>query len=1210
MKNLLFRKQLDSRQEKARLRQLLLTMKITVILSLVFMTCVHADSVAQKVSLSLKNAKLEEVFSSISKQTKYRFLYEDEVIRNAKPVNVELKGASVESALSNVLNSTDYSFKIIAGTITVNKITSVASRNLDIQRPVTGTIKDENGRPLAGATVSVKGSSTSTSTNDQGYFSINAASNATLVVRFVGFNPREISVSGRSSIEIQLSNEDKALEEVVITGLGAKIDKRTFTGATAKVNMKDIELGGLPDPSRALEGRVAGVSVQNTTGTFGTAPKIRVRGATSIYGSSKPLWVVDGIIIEDVADVSSDDLSSGDALTLISSAVAGLNANDIESFTVLKDGSATSIYGARAMGGVIVVTTKRGTAGRNSASYVGEFTSRDIPSYNNFDIMNSQEQMSFYQMLEQRGWLNMANVASRSVSGVYGKMYELIKSGQLENTTESKNAYLREAEYRNTDWFKQLFSRTVMQNHSVSLTSGTEKAQYYTSLSGVFDNGWTKKSDVKRYTALFNATYNLYDNLKLDLRSNGSYRDQRAPGTLGQSVNLVTMDVRRDFDINPYSYALNSSRTLDPNEFYARNYAPFNILHELENNYMDINAADVKFQGELKWKVIKPLELGLLAATRYQQTSQQHYIKDQSNQALAYRWMPTTFIRDANPFLYTNPDNPYAVPETVLPNGGIYNRTDYKMWTKDFRFTAAYDQTFNDIHKLYVFAGAESNSVDRNNNWFRGWGMQYDLGEIPFVDYKVFKKGAEENSQYYTISNTRSRQVAFYGTANYTFDNRYTINGTLRYEGTNRLGRTTSARWMPTWNVSGMWNVTEESFFKALESPISNLSLKASYSLTADRGPAFVTNSKVIIRSFNPWRPNVSDKETGLNISTLENSELTYEKKHEFNFGTSIGLFQNRIALDFDYYKRKNFDLIGIVNTQGLGGEISKYGNVADMESHGVEFSLSATILKNDNFSWSSSFIYSKAKNKVTSLENNSRVGDLIVGNGFALEGYPVRSLFSIPFSHLTSSGLPVFNYINGTQTTTGINFQSRENFDYLKYEGPTDPTDMGSFGNIFTYKNFRLNVFLTYSFGNVIRRDPAYATGYSDLNAMPREFWDAWTVPGDENLTNIPVILDNRFIRNNSQYSYAYNAYNYSTETLAKGDFIRLKDVSLAYELPKDLVRSLKMSNLGVRLNVINPWLIYADKRLNGQDPEFVNSGGVALPIARQYTLTLKMGF
>ncbi|WP_426789791.1 SusC/RagA family TonB-linked outer membrane protein [Sphingobacterium sp. WOUb80] len=1217
MNNLPFSKAWSLLPQDHRFCKPLRIMKISTCLLFAFVTGVHAKGTAQKVTLKMRNARIEEALSAISKQSNLRVLYSENL--NAKSrVTINLKNASVEEALNSILSDKNIEYKIIANTISVNSNVKNQGVFESIQQSISGTVKNANGNPLAGATITVKGTSISTQTDADGHFKINAGGNAVLVVRYVGFNNMEVVVNNRNTVSIVLDSNENQIEEVVVTGLGAKIDKRTFTGATAKVDMKDIELGGLPDPSRALEGRVAGVSVQNTTGTFGSAPKIRVRGATSIYGSSKPLWVIDGIIIEDVANVSSDDLSSGDALTLISSAVAGLNANDIESFTVLKDGSATSIYGARAMGGVIVITTKKGKAGRNSANYVGEFTSRAIPSYDNFNIMNSQQQMAFNQALEQRGWLTMADVASKSESGVYGKMYELIKSGQLENTQEARNAYLRKAEYRNTDWFKQLFSRTIMQNHSVSLSSGTDRAQYYTSISGVFDNGWTRKSDVKRYTGMFNASYNLYDNLKLDLRTNGSYRDQRAPGTIGSTVDRVSMEIKRDFDINPYTYALRSSRTLDPNEFYTRNYAPFNILHELDNNYMDINAADIKFQGELKWKPIKALELGLLAATRYQQTSQQHYIKDQSNQALAYRAMPTTFIRDANPFLYKDPNDPYAVPVSVLPYGGIYNRTDNKMFTKDFRFTAAFDKTFKEIHKVYAFAGAETNSVDRNQNWFRGWGLQYDLGEIPFIDYNLFKKSQEENADYYSIDRkkngdvapARNRQVAFYGTANYTFDNRYTINGTLRYEGTNRLGRTTSARWMPTWNVSGMWNVMEEDFFKKLNTPFSNLSFKGSYSLTADRGPDFVTNSKIIIQSYNPWRPSTADKETGLNINSLENSELTYEKKHELNIGTSIGLFKNRVALDVDYYKRKNFDLIGIVNTQGLGGEISKYGNVANMESNGLEFSLSATILKKQDFSWVSSFIYTKAKNKITALENNSRVSDLIAAGGYGLVGYPVRPLFSIPFNRLLPNGLPVYNYIDGTETTTGVYFQERKRIEFLKYEGPTEPTDMGSFGNIFSYKNFKLNVFITYSFGNVIRLDPAYKTGYTDYNATPKEFWDAWTVPGEEAFTNIPVILDSRFIRNSSQFDYAYNAYNYSTETVAKGDFIRLKDISLSYELPKHFVQSIKMNNLGVRFNVVNPWLIYADKRLNGQDPEFVNSGGVALPIAKQYTLTLKMGF
>ena len=199
----------------------------------------------------------------------------------------------------------------------------------------------------------------------------------------------------KSHLKITMKTDSEILQEVVVTGM-QRMDKRLFTGAATKLSADNVKMDGMAEISRALEGRAAGVSVQNVSGTFGTAPKIRVRGATSIYGSSKPLWVVDGVIMEDVTEVGADDLSSGDAVTLISSAIAGLNADDIESFQILKDGSATSIYGARAMAGVIVVTTKKGKAGSNKISYTGEFTMRMKPNYRNFNIMDSQEQMDVY----------------------------------------------------------------------------------------------------------------------------------------------------------------------------------------------------------------------------------------------------------------------------------------------------------------------------------------------------------------------------------------------------------------------------------------------------------------------------------------------------------------------------------------------------------------------------------------------------------------------------------------------------------------------------------------------------------------------------------------------------------------------------------------------------------------------------------------------
>ncbi|MDY6278425.1 MAG: SusC/RagA family TonB-linked outer membrane protein [Bacteroidales bacterium] len=1096
-------------------------------------------------------------------------------------------------------------------------------------RTVKGTILEEDGLPAIGAYVSVEGvANKGTVTDLDGHFTLEGVptSAKTLVITHMGFLEQKVAIA--DNVTVTLKQDAEVLESAVVTGM-TKVDRRLFTGSTAKVNAEDAKISGIADISRSLEGRVAGVSVQNVSGTFGTAPKIRVRGATSIYGSSKPLWVVDGVIIEDVVEVDAEDLSSGDANTLISSAIAGLNSDDIESFDILKDGSATSIYGARAMAGVIVVTTKKGRSGHSSITYNGEYTIRMKPSYNNFNIMNSQDQMSVYQELEQKGYLLYAGTVNASESGIYGKMYSLISlfdetSGMfgLPNTPEAKAAYLRSAEFRNTDWFDRLFTYSVQHNHSVSLSGGTDKSNYYASLSILDDPGWSIQSSVRRYTANLNTTYKIFPNLSLNLISNTSYRTQRAPGTLGSTIDAVNGAVQRDFDINPYSYALNTSRALDPDEFYTRNYAPFNIFHELNNNYLDIDVTNIRIQGELKWDVNSHLSLSALAAYKYSGTSREHYILDNSNQAMAYRAMQTTTIRDANTFLYTDPDIMFAVPESILPVGGIFQRNDNKMNGWDTRLSANYSKSFGGIHSITAYAGMEVNSIDRHATWFRGWGMQYDMGEMANYYYKVFKKGSEDNSQYYTLGNSHERRAAFFGTFTYGLKNRYSINGTIRYEGSNRLGKSSSARWLPTWNVSGRWNIIDEPWMVRLKPVLSHAAVKLSYSLTAESGPSWVTNSNVVIEAYNPWRNNVNDRETILTISSLANPDLTFEKKHEFNVGLEAGFLDNRINFAGDWYKRNNYDLIGRTNTQGIGGEVMKYGNVASMKSDGFELSLTTQNIKTKDFKWTTNFVYSHSHNKVTKLYTNLRVIDLIRGSGFAMEGYPNHSIFSIPFRGLNEEGIPTFvdqdseyNPATGELkehiSTTGIYFQTSDpdKMHFLEYSGVADPTDIGSIGNTFEWKGFRLNIFVTGSFGNVVRLDPVFRARYSDLNSMPREFKNRWVIPGDEAKTNIPVIASRIQNTNDGHLSYAYNAYNYSTERIAKGDFVRLKEVSLSYDLPKKWVSAISFKSASVKLQATNLFLLYADKKLNGQDPEFFNTGGVAVPVPRQFTLTVKLG-
>lgn len=1099
-----------------------------------------------------------------------------------------------------------------------------------LAQKVTGTVvSSEDNEPVIGASVMIQGTKSGTVTDIEGKFTIDVPKGKKLTFSYVGMITT--TLAAKNGMKVVMDPDNTTLDDVVVTGVG-KMDKRLFTGSSTKVDADKVKLSGSADVSRSLEGRVAGVQVTNVSGSFGAAPKIRVRGATSIYGNSKPLWVIDGVIYEDNVDVSADDLSSGDAKTLISSAVAGLNSDDIESFTVLKDGSATSIYGARAMAGVIVITTKKGQKGRAQLSYTGEFSSRLKPSYRDYNIMNSQEMMGVYREMEQKGWLQLENLSNAENTGIYGHMYNQLRkfdpvTGQyaLQNTQAARNAYLQAAEMRNTDWFDLLFSNAVSQNHSLSLASGTDRSSTYISISLMNDPGYfINRNNVRRYTFNANTSYDLLKNLTLKLAAQGSHRDQEAPGSLNRSTDVVTGSVKRDFDINPFSYAMNTSRCLDPYTRYTRFYTGFNIFDELANNYNDITVNELMFRAELEYKPVKSVTLSGLVSTRMSTTKRIQNIMDDSNQANAYRagidaTDDNSTVRYANKLLYTDPDNPLALPETVLPVGGIKYQYDDVMRSNSYRFTGEYRDVYNDLHTVNALVGTELTTVKRTSNIWTGWGYQYNNGGITYTPYLWLKQLNEENTPYFSEGFYITNTLAYYAQAVYSYASRYTINGTVRYEGTNRLGKEKKSRWLPTWNVSASYDIFSEPFMRATDKWLSQMKLRGSYSLTADTGPSGVTNATAIFRTSNPWRPTTSSHESEIVLSDIANRELTYEKKHEWNVGIDLGFLNNRIALNFDMYWRQNFDLIGVTNTQGAGGVIQKFANVADMKSSGIELGISTVNIANSKFHWTTDFIWSKAKNEVTKLEANERAVDLVTGGGYGMEGYPVRPLFSYKFAGLNEEGLPMVIGENGYATVGDVNMQNFENLtDYLVYEGPSDPTWYGSLGNSFSYDfggwgKLGLDVFITYSGGNVVRLDPVFSSGYSDLVSLPKEFNNRWMAPGDENFTTVPVLAStNQVARYGSTtLSTAYNTYNYSTERIAKGDFVRLKEVALTYTLPQDKCRKTGfLTSASIKLAATNLCLLYADKKLNGQDPEFINAGGVSSPLSKQFTATLRLGF
>ncbi|MCK7557249.1 SusC/RagA family TonB-linked outer membrane protein [Chitinophaga sedimenti] len=975
-------------------------------------------------------------------------------------------------------------------------------------------------------------------------------------------------------------------------------------------------MDGVVDVSRMLEGRAAGVSIQNVSGSFGAAPKVRVRGATSINGDNKPLWVVDNVVLEDIVNISNDQLSSGDPTTLLGSAVAGLNANDIESFAILKDAAATALYGARAMNGVVVITTKKGRVGKPVITYTGNFSTQLKPSYREYNIMNSAEQMGVLSELEGLGVLT-PNIIDNGNYGIFGKWYNGVSQMDANgnyiypNTPEAMTAYLQRYAKANTDWYDLLFNNNLLQEHSLSISFGTDKSQSYFSTSFYNDNGWAISDRVSRYTLNFRNNYTFSDRLKVGFSTLASVRQQRAAGSLGRNPNPVEGQFDRDFDINPFSYALNSSRAVTAynedgsREFFTRNFAPFNILTELENNWLNINVVDLRLQGDLNYKLTNDLKYEFVGALRYVKSSREHQITENANMANAYRAAGNSTIRTRNRFLYRDPDNPEAEPEVVLPYGGFYNRAEDQLVSYDFRNSLNYTKTFDDVHSLNLLAGMQVKSADRQNFNNTGYGYQYGNGGVPFVDYRILKQTIETNFPYYGMSKDYDRFVAFYGSAGYSYDAKYNLTGTVRYDGSNRLGSSRTARWLPTWSVAGSWNLDREDFMENVEK-VSYLTLRASYGLTASMGPA--TNSTIVLRNINAARPYVTESESVIQLAALENADLTWEKSNTANVGIDAGFFDQRLTMSLDGYTRKSFDLISIIRTSGIGGEAEKAANYADMSSWGTEVLIGGQIIKKKDWGWRTNLTFGYNHNEITRAENRPRIFDLVVPEGGNVQGYPVRSLFSLKFAGLDpQNGVPMF--MDETGKPSQAVYLQDQNIAYLQYEGQVDPTITGGFSNTFNYKEFTLNFFLTYQWGNTIRLNPVFKTDYSDLDALPREFMNRWALRGDEAFTSVPSLMGAYEKAHVESGAYPYNNYNYSTQRVARGDFIRLKTVSLAYNVPPKLLNRLHMNAVSITAATTNPWLIYSDRRLFGQDPEFFNAGGVALPIQKQYTLSLKVG-
>ena len=994
-----------------------------------------------------------------------------------------------------------------------------------------------------------------------------------------------------------IDSEGKALAGVSVS---AKQDKALHTTTTSDGTFS-IQVAEKTILVFTLTGKQTVELVATTTPMQVTLPNatpekketttvVSMRQATSVKSVYYPLWVIDGVIYKEDKDFNVADLASPEAKRLIAAALPGLSESDIQSFQVINDASATALYGQRALGGVISVRTSKAGQGTNSFTYQAELTYRAIPSYREFNILNSQDQMAVFNEMANGKSLDNEAVFIASRYGVYGYLYNQIYNyndvtGEygILNTDAGRAAYLRAAELRNTNWFKELYQHVIRHQHTLTFSTGTQKANYYASLNANLDPGWKRFENSQTYSFNFNADFRPFKGWRFGIRSTASYQKKHRGG-----------------DWRPHKYAPEASRTLDPNTFYVSEYTPFNIKHELQHNTRDEKTANLSLQATIDWQPITQLRLSALGALRYRD---QYGVTDRDEQANAsqvYRNISKSVIRSYSDYLYKPLDDPTALPQIVMPYGGIRNSQNIIDERYDGQLKAHYNDTFgrNGEHSLSAVAGLEVFEERHLNEWFNAYGVNYNLGYLTTYSPLLFTNLRNKGKQYYEIRPTLDRGVSLVGNVDYTLLGRYRVNASYRREGTNQFGRARTIRYIPTWNVGGNWSIDQEAFFTKLK-PLSSLSMSLSYGMSGTI--PYVHNALPRLKTLLPFFGDANLIEPGVYIDEPANYDLTYEKMYELNWGLNFGLFDERISAGITLFNRQGRDLIDQVFPQGTGGFVDLlYGNVAQMSAKGIELSLTTQNIRTRDFSWSTSITYSRNTNKVTRLNTSPSVKNLTDEKGAARQGYPLNSLFSIPFYKLDENGHPRFFLPDGADvlpdgrhiTSPKMGGQvswtasKPEEIDYLVYSGTRTPTDQGGINNSFSFKNFRLGVYVYYSFGGVKRLPEQFATKYNDYQVMGKEFNRRWLRAGDEERTNVPVIATDAHRQANPYLSNAYTNYNKSDVRVAKTDYIQLRDISLSYTVPKSFVDRLRLSSLALKLQASNVALLYADKKLNGALP------------------------
>jgi TonB-dependent starch-binding outer membrane protein SusC len=966
------------------------------------------------------------------------------------------------------------------------------SASIFAQTLVTGKVTDAKTKsPLPGASVIIKGTNTGTTTGNDGSFSITLpANNKVLVITTLGYLDQEITVSGNTANISLVSDAGKSLNEVIVTGYGTKI-KRELTGNIARV--KGTEVANLPVPNfnQALQGRAAGVFVEANNGKVGEGVKVRIRGAGSISASNDPLYVVDGI------PINTDELTGN--------ALADINFNDIETFDILKDASAAAIYGSRAAGGVVLITTKKGRAGRTNLNVNMQYGTNKPTNYRGF--LNAAE---YVELIRE------AAVNADRMNGINSLDPLQYPGSDLQFVENRLTRYSGYSDWKtlqtNTNWEKLAFNDDATTKMiDITASGGTDKTRFY--ISGGFNDqdGILILNNFQRISSRINLEHDASDRVKvgfnLSLARTVSNRNNldNAFQTPMQLTALAPITPPRDLN----------------GVFYDRPTATYyNGLIETEDSkFLSTSFRNIG-SAYLNYRIIKGL----------------------------------TFKTEFGADILTQNDELFRGNRTLtgLSTNG-YGQSDwFRNVTINTNNYFNYLKTFAQKHDIDATLGMSYQKF--STSFTRVFGEDFPVNALQ----RLASAGRITGG---TSTLTESAILSYFARANYKFNDRYLLSLSGRVDGSSRFGKESKYGFFPS--ASAGWIMSEENFLKS-NKVVNFLKLRASYGLTGNDA-GFGDFAQLGL-----WGAAKYNNVSGLVPTQLANPELKWEKSEQLDIGIDFGLFNNRLTGEIDYYERNTNDLIYNVPVPGTSGFATQTVNIGQMQNEGFEFVLNSSNFTKGDFKWNSSLNLSKNKNKINKLDGAQTI---IPGNdgrflNSLLVGESIGVFYGPRFAGADPANGDALYYLPDGKNTTN-NYNSAGNF----VVGDPNPDWIAGLTNTFTYKGIELSVLFQGVFGNQIMNGAGgfMSAGFDWFDNQTRDQLNRWKKPGD--ITQVPEL---RFAMG--------NGIGASSRYVEDGGYVRLKNITLAYNLPSSILNKIKMRSARIYITGVN-LATFTD--YTGWDPE-----------------------